>query len=231
MVLQLLEHSRGYLKIYSDLLGRQIQWSGYTWNVKSGFGGPGPNKWSDGTDHVYVDNEGNLHLKIIEKDGIWYCAEIFGNETLGYGTYVFELKEAKLADNAVLGMFVYQDDEREIDIEMSKWGVPEGPNMSFVVQQIIATKDTTKPYHHEFDIDPNITSINKFFYSESEVNFQSESKAKVESWKYPLSYIPKTENEKVDLNLWLHKGEQPSNEQQQEVIIKNFKFIKNNSIE
>lgn len=78
---------------------RQIQWSGYTWDVKSGFMGPGPNKWSDDADQVYVDSEGDLHLKILKKDRVWCCSEVYLTETLGYGTYLFELKEARIFED------------------------------------------------------------------------------------------------------------------------------------
>jgi len=210
-----------------EKMERRINWSGHTWIIKTGYEFPGPNKCADDKENVYLDDSGNLHLKIISKNGRWYCSEIYGTETFGYGKYIFEIESAaKLADNVVLGMFVYQNDEQEIDIEFSRWGIPGSPNMVFVVQQTTATKEHNNPYHHEFYIDQNASSVNQFFWSDSEISFQTKSSDNTKQWKYPLDYIPKTDNEKVHLNLWLVKGDSPINGQEQEVILKSFRFEK-----
>jgi len=207
-------------------MARQIKWCNYTWSIKTGIEGPGPNNWSDDEKDVYVDEKGHLHLKIINRNGKWYCTEVAG-EILGYGTYVFEVKDTKqFADNAVLGLFVYQDDDHEIDIEIARWGKVDGLNIDFVVQQkdLELRKDPTR--HHGFYIDPTLPSINSFTWSESEVNFKTESGGKTEQWKYPLSFIPKAEKEKVILNFWLFEGEPPLGHKEEEVVITKFRFIK-----
>src|SRR5437667_5439644 len=72
---------------------RTISFSGYTWSVKMSAGrvGPGPNYFSDGTNNVWVDAQGRLHLKITLVKGHWYCAEIVNQSSLGYGTYRWTL--------------------------------------------------------------------------------------------------------------------------------------------
>ena len=114
-----------------------LQFSGYEWAIKAGdLLGPGPNNFSASTDNVWVDDEDRLHLKITHRDGTWYCAEVYRMESLGYGTYTFYLSSyVDLLDKNVVGSpFLYQDDEHELDIEFSRWGVEEGPNAQFVVQ-------------------------------------------------------------------------------------------------
>src|SRR5437868_5795598 len=49
---------------------KTIQFANYTWQVRSGSGGPGPNHWAD--TNVWVDSDGFLHLKITNVGGTWY---------------------------------------------------------------------------------------------------------------------------------------------------------------
>jgi hypothetical protein len=91
---------------------RTIWWSDRLWNVKASHNeplGPGPNYFSDSNESVWVDNQGNLHLKIRRINGIWHSAEVVLNEGLGYGRYI--CKTASRVDqidfNSVLGIFTY----------------------------------------------------------------------------------------------------------------------------
>jgi hypothetical protein len=111
-----------------------IQFSGYTWNVRSGVSSaPGPNNWSP--DNVWVDGSGKLHLRITwnATAAKWECAEVSSSEFLGFGTYEWtvEGKLDQLHPDVVFGMFNYLSASRggtkkagEIDIEFSKWGIP-----------------------------------------------------------------------------------------------------------
>ena len=126
---------------------RLVQWSGYTWQVRSSGGqvqGPGPNIFSDSTQSVWVDGNGDLHLKIRQDgNGKWLAAEIDMTESLSFGTYEWELSSRYdlFAGNVVAGMFTYLDPysvagqtsgsvgngigdtPHEIDIEMTgAWG-------------------------------------------------------------------------------------------------------------
>ncbi|UCG15976.1 MAG: hypothetical protein JSV19_11850 [Phycisphaerales bacterium] len=52
------------LAVSSAVQARTIDFAGLTWTVRSGYGGPGPNNWSDSTDSVWGDVQGRPHLKI-----------------------------------------------------------------------------------------------------------------------------------------------------------------------
>src|SRR5207248_8554940 len=67
----------------------QVVFSGHTFEVRNGGGGPGPNAWSN--QNVWVDANGWLHLKISQQAGQWSCAEIWSHEALGFGTYQFKI--------------------------------------------------------------------------------------------------------------------------------------------
>ena len=51
-----------------------ISFKGYTWNVKTGVGEPGPNYWDASSDAVFVDSQG-LHLTVALREGRWYSSE------------------------------------------------------------------------------------------------------------------------------------------------------------
>lgn len=121
---------------------RVIAFAGYDWVVKNYAWevGPGPNRFSDNSRNVWVDAAGRLHLRIEKRKKTWYCAEVICTESLGHGTYRFYLDSdvAELDPNVVLGLFTWSDtpgfNNREVDIEFSRWGDRNGPNAQFVVQ-------------------------------------------------------------------------------------------------
>jgi len=108
---------------------KDIEFGGYTWAVRSGRGGPGPNVWDE--NNVWMDTSTNLHLKISQRDGKWSCAEVTMKKRLGFGRYQFQTtgRLDRVDDNVVLGLFNYptgdvgQDGTHEIDIEFARWGM------------------------------------------------------------------------------------------------------------
>ncbi len=112
---------------------RTINWSGFLWHAVSSNEtrcNPGPNYFSSGTDNVFIDSSGDLHLKITKRSGKFYCAELFTSEAVGYGSYMFKLSSRvdNLDKNVVFGMFTWNDlncvtnANSELDIEFARWG-------------------------------------------------------------------------------------------------------------
>src|SRR5437667_40636 len=66
---------------------RVIKFSGYDWTVKSSRDrvGPGPNYFSDGEENVRVDERGRLHLRLTQREGRFYCAEVVSRRSFGAG--------------------------------------------------------------------------------------------------------------------------------------------------
>ena len=98
--------------------GETIEWSGYQWNVTSSNGrtqGPGPNIFSDAKENVFLDDEGNLHLRIVKAvGGKWHASQVTLAESLGYGTYQWEISSRYdgLPSNVVVGLFTYNSPHR-----------------------------------------------------------------------------------------------------------------------
>ena len=62
---------------------KTIQFSGFDWEIRPSekSGGPGPNRWDE--NNVSVDADGHLHLKLTERGGRWYCAEVTTQKSPG----------------------------------------------------------------------------------------------------------------------------------------------------
>ena len=223
---------------------RNIRWSGVDWWVKTSRGGrlgPGGNVFGDTPENVFVDEQGNLHLKIIYDDGVWKCPEIVSLDTFGYGRYEFELETFPVLDpNIVFGFFTWENGvpleyNREIDIEFSQWGDSSAPNAQYVVQPWQLETNIER-----FDLDsiPG-TSFHRFDWQPESIHFQSISCRKddvepenmLADWLYTGSNIPATSEEKVRLNLWIMDGHSsPSDGQEQEVVIKRFRHYVSGSL-
>lgn len=216
-----------------------ITFSGYEWTVKAGKPplGPGPNYFSDGKDNVWLDDKGYLHLKITQKDGIWYCAEVDAVKSLGYGKYIFHLagKIDKLDRNVLLGLFTYDcrsaDAEkvhyREIDIEFGTYGKTD----KRVYGLLSVCPGYVKGNRVNFDIQMDgELSTHSFDWQPKSVSFRSvegdgAAAKEIFSWNYTGQAINKPGQEVPMINLWLWNGKPPRDGKELEIVIRKFEFV------
>lgn len=200
-----------------------ILFSGRTWIVKQGYDGPGPNNWSDAPESVFVDIQGRLHLKIMRVNGVWYSSEVYLPNSLGYGTYRFDIDSSisTVDSNVVAAPFLYQDDTHEIDMEFSNWQSPGDRMGQYVVQPFTTAGNMTR-----FAVPAGTSpSTHLIQWTPTQINFSSSEKSAVfKQWTYKGSnnFVPR--HEAVHINHWLIDGVAPSNGQTQELIIKSFTF-------
>ncbi|MCI0554831.1 MAG: T9SS type A sorting domain-containing protein [Anaerolineae bacterium] len=224
-------------KIATNRIPRTISFSGYEWWVKASVGqvGPGSNYFSDNMENVWVDGQGQLHLKITRRNGTWYCAEVVLTQSLGYGRYIFKTasKIGQINENAVLGLFTWDNDgcnafHREIDIEFSRWGVVTDPNGQYVVQPWDRTGNRNR-----WTIPTSIgLSTHSFIWQSDNISFLSaeghQSVAQPDSilytWNYTGTNIPEPDTENPRINLWLLNGIPPSDNMEVEVVIADFNY-------
>jgi hypothetical protein len=211
---------------------RLIDFAGYQWTVKSSgddVAGPGPNHFSDSSQNVWVDSKGKLHLKITQDgNGNWQCAEVYLNQSLGYGTYQFKLATdlGDIDPNIVLGLFTYDvspaQHYREIDIEFAKWSVVDNPNnVQYTVQP---PRDGT---YYEWPLATGYAkTTHQFKWAAKKVVFNSKAgDVTLAQWSETrANSIPTPGNEVVHLNLWLNQGQPPMNALPLEVVISGFSF-------
>lgn len=187
---------------------KSIVFSGLTWYVKTGFGrGPGGNNWHE--DCVEVDSAGRLHLRIRKIDGVWYCGEIISDFTAEIGDYTFFLASnvERLDKNIVFGLFLYENDTKEVDIEFFN-GVA-----IYCVQpdEFFKFKLNLSGSHSRHSI--NFHQV---------VSFTSHHghglEYPIRGWVSHKASSAYMRNAKLHLNLWLKNGIPPNEEA--EVIIK-----------
>lgn len=219
-----------------------FHWCGYDWDVKNSGAflfGPGPNRFSDSTENVWVDASGRLHLRITLRNGQWCCPEVVSRRAFGYGTYRFFLDSAvdALDPNVVLGLFTYDDDptstggHRELDVEMARWGnASDTTNAQFVVQPF-GTAGNLMRWTLPVGATP---STHSFTWSSGRVDFISHNGAfapppasvpQGAAWSNTSASVPVPGDERVRMNLWLFNGAAPANGQEVEVVISRFAFI------
>ncbi len=134
----------------SPILSKVVHFSGYDWTARASGSDRGGEPNSYDPENVWVDPKGYLHLRMALLNGRWSCAEVSLSRSLGFGTYKFVVQDsAHLGPSAVLGMFTFDeagdDDARnELDIELSRWGIPDAKNAQYVVQPFYVPENVAR---------------------------------------------------------------------------------------
>lgn len=209
-----------------------VCFSGYSWAVKASthLVGPGPNRFSDSPENVWVDGARQLHLRITHRSGRWWCAEMVLAQSLGYGTYRFSVASpiGALDPNVVLGLFTWSDDpasnHRELDIEFARWAHPlDAMNAQYVVQPADLSGHLT-PFSQPVSLTPSVHSFN---WTPRRVVFTSVAGdgRPIADWAYAGADVPEHGGEHARINLWLHKGLVPTDGAEVEVVVSGFSFL------
>ncbi|CAF0782018.1 unnamed protein product [Adineta steineri] len=219
---------------------KTIQWSGYEWFLKEMQGaGPGPNDWK--SDNVWVDADNKLHLKLHKSPttGGWTCAELYSKVRFSFGTFRWFVEGAidKFDTNVVLGLFTYGgiDGTNEIDIEMAKWGRTESEASNLFYTTYPHTLDVAKPVSSGTRISLQGTyTTHQFIWNSYNVVFQSQhgfmnsSHENIfYSYTTPIAFTSAMPHISAPLhmNLWAFQGRPPTDGQEVEIVIHNFKYI------
>ena len=211
---------------------RFLSFGGYEFRVKVAEdyrAGPGPNYFSGAEEDIWVDAEG-LHLNIVQREDKWYCTEVVLHESLGYGTYQFKVASRidNLDYNAVFAGFIYEDRDREVDIEFSQ-ALADPDGAQFVVQPWYREGNLTR-----FTMPAEAETSHRFVWAASSIAFVSwighgayppDPGAVIHQYVYEGPDIPPPGGERFRFNLWLFDGHAPDSGRGDEVIVKSFSFV------
>ena len=219
----------------NDSLTRIISFAGYDWEVRSSHekkAGPGPNLFSSSKENVWVDDNGSLHLRITNRSGKWYCSGVTLLGSHEYGTYSFQTETLfqKLHKNPVTGLFLYRNDEKEIDIEFSKWGEENNQVAQYVIQPSDNTGNKKR-----FDLPTAYKSLTHIInWQADSIIFSSHSggiaetetiENLIEKWKYTGPDNPSNVDDlATKINFWLFRGIPPIEKKDMEIVISDFKY-------
>lgn len=213
-----------------------LDFGGHTWTIRSGEGGPGPNRWAER--NVWLDAQGHLHLRISEENGQWSCAEVSTTRRLGFGRYEFQIEGGidRFDDRVVLGLFNYPtadvgpDGTHEIDLEFARWGKPDHPIGNYTVWPVEKKLgQTTKTFAFQLT---GTTSTHRFDWAANQVFCRSwqglgDTGAEIAQWTYQPTDADRRISRSpmpVHLNLWLFQGKPPKDRKEVEVVIRSFSF-------
>ena len=222
--------------------GRTVEFADRTWRVKGpGYYGPGPSSFCHLPECVWVDAEDRLHLTIKRFGSTWASTEVTLEEALGYGDYVFTLAGAvdQLDVRAVLGLFIWQygpcydpaylwwNPFNEIDVEISRWGIPGNDVGQFVVQPYDWWSGNLSRFDAAFGTEE--LSSYAFEWLPDRVEFRAwrggpddeAPETLIHAWSYAGPHIPRPEQPRVHMNLWQFDGP-PATEQ--EAVVHGFAF-------
>ncbi len=211
---------------------RTLEFAGYTWDVKAGFGNPGNNLWSNDTSDVWVDEDGRLNLTLSKKDnGRWYATEVISHDLFDYGTFTFFLdaEPANYDPHVVAGIFLYKNEENEIDIEFSRWGDAE--NYQFGNYVIQPAEVPGNQFRFPFVTTGTFTT-HRIVWKHDEILFSSwhghwdeppEDRI-IAQWQYTGRNIPSSGMLRLFFNIWLFRGIAPQKDTTETLVVSDFTY-------
>ena len=207
-----------------------LHFSGYDWTVRSAPSHRGGSRNTFDPGNAWVDEAGDLHLRISKKQDQFSCAEVQLSRSLGYGTYVFVVRDiSHMEPSAVLTLFTWdgggpEENRRELAFEISRWGSRDKENTSFMVQPYYIPTNFVRFYA------PAGVLTNSFRWEPGQATFATYAGSHVTGGVSPISQhvfnsgIPPAGGDAARMNLYIfRKGEIPL-QHENEVVIERFEY-------
>jgi hypothetical protein len=207
---------------------KTMAFSGYEWDVRQIPSNRGGSNEYDPA-NAFTDADGALHLKLTQRNGTWYSAEIVLTRQLGYGTYVFVVRDVSQLDPAaVLGLFTWDDggadqSHREMDVEISQWGDRSVANAQYVVQPYYVPENVARfqapagRLTHTFRWEPGRVSFS---------SFRGETAAGHPIAQHEFTAgVPSPATEHVRMNLYDFRYATTPLQREAEVVIERFQYL------
>ena len=210
---------------------KMLQFSGYDWKAMDSVSVRNGTPYTYDPANVSTDSNGLLHLRVVRKDNKWTCSQVILPHSFGYGTYLFSAEDvSRLSPAAVLTFFTWdalgaEQNHREMDIELSRWGDPALKNAQFVVQPYYVAENVAR-----FTTPPGIVTYS-FHWEPAKVSFQAVRGAQKTSQGEVLashvftSGVPTPGSESVSMNFCAFGFSKVPLEGDAEVVIDKFQYL------
>lgn len=208
---------------------KKLQFSGYEWAVRiaPSFRGGTGNIFDP--ENASTDDKGALHLRIAKSQGKWTCAEVKLSRNLGYGTYVFTIRDTgHLEPAAVLSLFTWDElgteqRRRELDVELSRWAKDRRENAQYVVQPYYIPTNVFR-----FTMPAGVVT-HSFHWEPGKVTFSSSAgaagRAHVVAEHVFTSGIPAAGGDFVHISLFVFTNGYIPLQNPTEVVIEKFEYL------
>jgi hypothetical protein len=223
-------------EVSPSTISKTLNFSGYEWTVRSAASDRG------GTTNVYdpanawTDAGGALHLRIAQRAGQWTCAEARLARSLGYGSYLFVVREAShLEPAAVLSMFTWDDlgadqNHREIGIDLAHWGDPASKNAQYLIQPYYVPTNVTRfmapsgVLTHSFRWEPGRVAF-RTTHGKTIRGVVGGGGSNVVAKHVFTSGVPVPGGESVHLSLYVFGSSRTPLQNETEVVIEKFEYL------
>ena len=207
-----------------------IQFGGYEWIVRAAPSDRGGKNAYEPA-NAWTDAQGAMHLRIAGEAPNWTCAEVSLTRRLGYGSYRFVVRDvAQLEPAVVFSMFTWDgasadQNHREMDIEISRWGDPTATNAQFVVQPYYVAANIVR-----FSAPAGVLT-HTVRWEPGRVTMRTDPGAGSLPGVRPIaertftSGVPSPGNERLRLNLYVFRRAGKPPERGTEVVIDRFEYL------
>ena len=200
-----------------------VDFSQYPWRLRDAPSSRGGrNVYSPA--NISVDEQGAMHLRISRTEDDWSCAEASLTRNLGYGTYEFVVRGLEtLEPAAVFGMFTYDYASgalrnREMDIEISRWGDPANKNAQYALQPYDVATNV-----HRFNV-PAGTLTFSFRWEQGRITFRTlRGPARVSEHAFTAG-VPSPGIESIRVALYVYRAAVVKLQHPMEVVIERFTY-------
>ena len=189
-----------------NAVARTVQFAGFEWQMRgeTGAGGPGSNLWGSSEQSIALSDDG-LVLTLHPDGDAWRSAEV--RTALPRGTvrveFDIELASGEVANNIVLGLFVYRDDSHEADFECTQWGDPAAEPWQFALARPAGAQV------ERFSLGTTAESSHVLRWRRRTVEWRSSSEGVSHSWSERLAPGRRLNPAYIHINLWLHQRRPP----------------------
>jgi hypothetical protein len=206
-----------------------LSFSGYEWEVRTTGSPNGGGVHQYHAENVWLDKQGSLHLAVRREDKDWSCAEVHTQRSLGYGSYRFHLRGVgRLEPATMLSLNTWQadrdsDNHHEIDLHVSRWGVPDSKNGEYVTQPYYVPSNV-----YRFEIPPGPITMS-FRWDPASVDFRTERESShtivpIASWRFTTN-VPIPNIEKTYITLCVFPYAPVPEQNETEVVVDQFQFL------
>jgi len=213
------------------VVSKVVHFSGYDWKVRTAASDRGgqPNFYDPA--NAWVDDHGFLHLRMEERDGAWTCAEVSLTRSLGYGTYIFVVKDiSQFGPSVALALYTVDDYRTdnirsELGIDLSRWGIADSKNAQYTVQPYYVPENVSR-----FTV-PSGVMTHTLHWEPGRASFKTVRGSVPENVASPVSEhvftsgIRTPANETTHIGLYTFRSSKDSPQQPVEVVIEKFEFL------
>jgi hypothetical protein len=207
---------------------KTLHFSGYEWDVRQDQATVAGARNYFSQANAWVDGRGFLHLRIFKKKEQWTSAGVDLPRSLGYGSYRFVVSDvSQLEPAAVLNISAADSSgpNREMDIEISRWGELAGKNGQYVIQPYYIPANVVR------FLAPSGATSYSFDWEPGRVSFRTVrgpatgGSADVVATHIFTSGVPSAGSEALHLSLYVFDSKRNPLQNEVEVIIEKFEYL------